>query len=113
MEASRNMSLEDRVKRLERSYQHLLTVMATQRESIGNAFSEMQTSMLEQEVTLRSHCQKMEKAVVDVQSSMLQQEVALKTHLLDLQATLEDLDNRLLQHEERLRHLEEKPPPAA
>ena len=60
------MSLEERVKRLERDYDHVLNVMATQRENIGKAFSQVQTALLEQEMTLRTHLQKVQATLQEM-----------------------------------------------
>jgi hypothetical protein len=87
------VSLEERVK-LEREHQHLLQVMATQRENIGRAFSQVQTALLEQEMTLR-------------------------THLQNIHIILQELVARVDEHEawkqrveERLDRLERQPPAA-
>lgn len=60
------MSLEERVKRLERDYDHVLNVMAAQRENIGKAFSQVQTALLEQEMTLRTHLQKVQATLQEM-----------------------------------------------
>ncbi len=82
------MGLEERVKKLERDYEHLLRVMATQRENIGLAFGQVQTALLEQELTVRSH-------------------------LGNVQVLLSDVAETLDAHELRLSTLEKREPPAA
>ncbi|MEW6282427.1 MAG: hypothetical protein AB1758_27715 [Candidatus Eremiobacterota bacterium] len=75
-------------ERMERSNQHVLRTLATQREIV-------------------------EKALQQVQIAMLQQEVALQSHMLCCTESWTGLDTILEDHERRLRRLEDGGTPAA
>ena len=88
------MSFEDRLCKLEREFNHLVNVMGTQRESVSKALQGVQTTMLEQELMLRTHL-----------GGMLE---ALK-ELAQRQAEQEEWRTKI---EERVSRLEKRPPAA-
>lgn len=89
------MNLEDEVKNLRRDVGHLTTVMATQREVISKALQDVQMTLIEQEVTLRSQLQK----ILDT--------------LEKVAARVDEQENWRVDVEERLERLEQDRPPAA
>lgn len=74
--------------RLERSHQHVITAMATQRERVEKAFDEVKLATLEQELALKSHLQ-------DV-----------RNEVRELGDVVGDLARVVALHEERLQKLE-------
>lgn len=118
------MSYEERLKalddRLKRSHNHLLTVLATQRERTDKAFDEVRLSLLEQEAAARLFRERTERAFDQMKIAFLEQETSFRTHFGDLQQALGELidctkaqGDQLSDHEERLRRLERGQPPAA
>ena len=88
------MSFEDRLNKLEREFNHLVSVMATQRESIAQALQGVQTTMLEQELMLRTHLKGMLEA------------------LRELSQRQDEQDSWRATIEERVARLESRPPAA-
>jgi len=88
------MTFEDRLTRLEREFNHLVNVMGTQRESVSKALQGVQTTMLEQELMLRTHLGGMLEALKELAQRQAEQE--------EWRSTIEERVSRL-----------EKRPPAA
>ena len=89
------MTFEDRLHKLEREFNHLVNVMGTQRETVTKALQGVQTTMLEQEMMLRTHLSGMLEAFKELGQRQDEQDA--------WKATME----------ERVRRLESERPPAA
>lgn len=81
-------------ERLERSHQHVIAALGTQRGRVEKAFDEVKLAMLEQELALKGHLQ-------DVRSEVR-----------ELSESVGDLVRVVAQHEERLQRLEGRDPAA-
>ncbi len=88
--------LQNQLARMEserkRDHEHFLLVMATQRERIDKAFSEVSLALLEQELAVRQRLTQSDEAVTRLGASVLE---SLTRH-----------DARLSDIEDRLRRLE-------
>lgn len=88
-------------QKMEREH-HLTRVMATQRENIQQAFSQINLALLEQEMQYRSYTQATKESFQE-----------LRVSLSEATESLQDLAQLMEDHEQRLKRLEEGRPPAA
>lgn len=88
------MSLEERVRkleqRLEREMGHFNTVLATQRETITRALQDVQVTLIEQEVTVRSQMLGFQTIVHEVLELVLEQEAWRK----EVESRLDGLEGK-------------------
>lgn len=87
--------LDNLEHRVQRGHNHLVNVMATQREIIQKAFDQINLALIEQEMAVRGQFQ-------DVNAG-----------LGELRESLQDLLEEVADHEARLKRLEEGDQPAA
>lgn len=86
-------------RKVERNHQHVLTVMATQREIIQKAFSDVNVALLTQEVAFNSQFTALREGLSEVKASVIE----LGQATVDAVAELDD----------RVTRLEQGRPPAA
>ncbi|MHB2020286.1 MAG: hypothetical protein ACYCW6_25400 [Candidatus Xenobia bacterium] len=69
------MDIEERLKRIEvrldRDYQHLETVVATQREIVQKAFDQVNLALLEQQMAFRTYAESTRENLQDLRELVL------------------------------------------